>query len=459
MTFQPDHIAILGAGESGIGAAILARQQGHAPLLIEEQRLNPDTRAALQEAGIPFEEESSIDSARLLHFDWLVKSPGIPPWHPVVEQARQHDLPVIGEVELASWFTRATLIGVTGTNGKTTTVNLLYQLLAEAGYDVGLAGNTGASFSRQLTRQDHAYWVLELSSFQLEDIRHYHNSIAILLNITPDHLNRYPGGMPGYAEAKFRITLNQTANDCFIFNLDDPYTQQYQSQYANLAAQQLPFSQEPKPEAGAWIDKGSLYLQGSGSSASIPLAAIPFSGSHQYQNILSASLAAFTLGVGADQITATLQAFEAVPHRMEEIAGPAGLTFINDSKGSNLDATFYALQTVSAPVIWIAGGQDKGNAYSQLQDLVAEKVRHLVALGADNAALAGAFRDVVPISETQQMSEAVRLAYQHARAGDTILLSPACASFDLFRDFTDRGDQFKAAVAGLPATSKTTSAR
>ena len=260
MTFQPDHIAILGAGESGIGAAILARQQGHAPLLIEEQRLSPDTRATLQEAGIPFEEESSIDSARLLHFDWLVKSPGIPPWHPVVEKARQHDLPVIGEVELASWFTRATLIGVTGTNGKTTTVNLLYQLLAEAGYDVGLAGNTGASFSRQLTRQDHAYWVLELSSFQLEDIRHYHNSIAILLNITPDHLNRYPGGMPGYAEAKFRITLNQTANDCFIFNLDDPYTQQYQSQYANLAAQQLPFSQEPKPEAGAWIDNGSLCL-------------------------------------------------------------------------------------------------------------------------------------------------------------------------------------------------------
>lgn len=458
MAFQPAHIAILGAGESGIGAAMLAQQQGHAPLLIEEQTLDPGTRASIQEAGISYEEESLVDSARLSRFDWLVKSPGIPPWHPVVEKARQHQVPIIGEVELASWFTTATLIGVTGTNGKTTTVNLLYQILAKAGYDVGLAGNTGASFSRQLTQQDRAYWVLELSSFQLEDIRHYRNSIAILLNITPDHLNRYPGGMAAYAKAKFRISLNQTADDCFIYNLDDPYTQQYQPQYANLAAQQLPFSQEPTAEAGAWIDGASLYLRSSGLSAPIPLAEIPFSGSHQYQNVLSASLAASRLGVSSGQIMAALQGFEGVPHRMEEIAGPAGLTFINDSKGSNLDATYYALQSVSAPVIWIAGGQDKGNAYSQLKDLVAEKVRHLVALGTDNSALVSAFRDVVPFSETQQMSAAVRLAYQHAKAGDTILLSPACASFDLFRDFTERGDQFRVAVAGLSETSKTTSA-
>lgn len=451
-------IIILGAGESGTGAAMLGHQMGYKILLVEEKNLAQETAVFLNDYGIAYQQELP-SSKQLNQSSWLIKSPGIPPWHKSVKAANEIGIPVIGEIEFASWFTTGTIIGVTGTNGKTTTVSILHSILTDAGYDAGLAGNTGVSFARQLANEDHAYWVLEISSFQLEDIQHYRNHIGILLNITPDHLNRYPGGMRDYAAAKFRITENQGVEDVFIYNSDDANIQKWLPEFGNNKPERLPFSQENHTSEVAYSQDGVLTVgpvHGE-EPLTIDLRELPINGPHNQQNLLAALQAAKVLGVPHEVIKDSLKDFEGIPHRMESFAGKTGVAFINDSKGSNPEATYYALKSSSAPVIWIAGGLDKGNDYNSLKPLVKAKVKHLIALGKDNTPLKEAFDQIVPISDTKSMKAAAGKAYQMAEPGDTVLLSPACASFDLFRDFTDRGDQFKKAVKDLVSTDKTPS--
>ncbi len=454
MAKQAPQILILGAGESGIGAAMLAKKQGYQTLLIEEGKLQSSTKKELEYQNLDYQ-NGQIPEGYLEQAQWLIKSPGIPPWHSLVKAAHDHEVKVIGEVEFASWFTDGTLLGVTGTNGKTTTVTLLQAVLEDAGFDVGLAGNTGASFARLLTNGDKAYWVLELSSFQLEDTMHIHLHLALLLNITPDHLNRYPSGISDYREAKFRITKNQNKSDYFIYNYDNGEIQKGLTP-PPTNAQHLPFSIHQAFTSGAYLrDKKIVANHGDNDQTiALELNKLPFTGEHQLQNVMAVTLAAKVLGVSNDQLTRALKAFKGIPHRMEYIEGPDGLAFINDSKGSNLDAAYYALLSTKRPVIWIAGGQDKGNNYQPLSPLVKEKVKKLIALGVDNAPLIKAFDELVPIAEAQSMEEAVEKAYASATEGDTVLLSPGCASFDLFQDFTDRGNQFKYNVKMLSGKPK-----
>lgn len=454
MARQAPQILILGAGESGIGAAMLAKNQGYQVLLIEEGNLKSSTKEELYYQNLECH-EGQIPEGYLEKAQLLIKSPGIPPWHPLVKAAHDQEIKVIGEIEFASWFTKGTLLGVTGTNGKTTTVTLLQAVLEHAGFDVGLAGNTGASFARQLTNGDKAYWVLELSSFQLEDTAHIHLHLALLLNITPDHLNRYPGGMPEYREAKFRITQNQNSSDYFIYNYDNEEIRKGLSA-APTRAQHLPFSIDHVLSVGAYVNYYRLVakLGDTDQQMALDWTRLPFNGEHELQNVMAVTLAAKVLGVSNNQLTTALKAFKGISHRMEYMEGPDGLTFINDSKGSNPDAAYYALQSAEAPVIWMAGGQDKGNDYRPLFPLVKKKVKQLIALGVDNAPLIKAFDRLVPVTEAKSMEEAVQKAYESASEGDTVLLSPGCASFDLFQDFTDRGNQFKDNVKHLTAKSK-----
>ena len=457
MATQAPNILILGAGESGIGAGILAIQHGYRPLLFEEQSLDSQAREALEAHSIPYV-ENRMEDRYLQDAQWLIKSPGIPPWHSAVESAKARGVQVIGEIEFASWFTEGKLIGVTGTNGKTTTVGLLHQVLTQHGLNAGLAGNTGAGFARQLAITDKPYWVLELSSFQLEDIDHYHNALAILLNITPDHLNRYPGGMDEYRQAKFRITANQKAGDYFIYNADNELIREGLDRLAPEEVTHLPFSLNNKLEKGAFISDKQLWvtLPGSEHPTVLPLADLPFEGRHQLQNVMAISLASLVLEVTEADLLAGLKAFKGIAHRMEAVEGPVGIPFINDSKGTNLDAVYQALSSTAAPIIWIAGGQDKGNDYSVLQPLVEAKVKTLIALGVDTTPLESAFEDFVPVVTVASMEAAVKAAFKAADSGDTVLLSPGCASFDLFENFQDRGDQFKKAVKALHHESKNT---
>jgi UDP-N-acetylmuramoylalanine--D-glutamate ligase len=450
------NIVILGAAESGVGAALLAQAKGHAVFVSDRGAIQPDYKQKLTQAGIEFEENQHT-LERVLQADEVIKSPGIPEKAPVIKALREKQTPIISEIEFASRYTQARFIAITGTNGKTTTTLLTYHLLKEAGYNVGLAGNIGYSLAEQVIKNKFDYYVLELSSFQLDDTNHFQPWIAVLLNITPDHLDRYNYSLDEYAQAKLRLVRNQDSSSYFIYNADDEVIER-NFMAALRPMQQLPFSLHHRPDfqlGGYYEEEARLrvdLLPGYYSDTEhISTANSPLIGEHNRQNVLAAVLAARVAGVSPAQIEQALGSFHNADHRLQPVREVDEVTYINDSKATNVEAAWYALDGIKSPIVWIAGGTDKGNDYAPLQPLAEQKVKALICLGVDNAKLRAAFGSHVPhLEETQSMADAVQRAAALAAPGDVVLLSPCCASFDLFKNYEDRGRQFAAAVNALP---------
>ena len=444
------HIVILGAAESGVGAALLAQAKGHTVFVSDRGPIQADYKSQLTEAGIEFEEnQHSLD--KILTADEVVKSPGIPEKAPVIQALREKGTPIISEIELAGRYTEARCICITGTNGKTTTTLLIYHLLKEAGLNVGLAGNVGFSLAEQVIADKFDYYVVELSSFQLDDTHDFHPWIAILLNITPDHLDRYEYSLEKYAHAKLRIARNLDSEDYFIYNADDEVTDRYfQSTFA--PTQRLPFSLHHRPDvhlAGHFVDEYTIRTalhpmkMDKAGHGDISTAQSPLIGQHNRQNTLAAVLAARAAGLETAQIEAALATFQNADHRLQLVGEIDGTRYINDSKATNVEAAWYALDGIHQPIIWIAGGTDKGNDYSSLLNLAGHRVKALICLGVDNAKLRTTFDPLIPhVEETHSMADAVTRAAALAAPGDVVLLSPCCASFDLFKNYEDRGRQF-----------------
>ena len=450
------NIIILGAAESGVGAALLAQAKGHTVFVSDRGSIQPEYKAQLSQAGIEFEENQHT-LARILTAEEVVKSPGIPEKAPVIQALREKNIPVISEIEFAGRYTRAKCICITGTNGKTTTTLLTYHLLKEAGFNVGLAGNVGYSLAEQVIADKFDYYVVELSSFQLDDTHEFAPWISVLLNITPDHLDRYGYSLESYAMAKLRIVRKQDSNDTFIYNADDENIQRY-FKSALRPVRQMPFSLHHRPDQhlAAYYETEDLMrldlLPGYYSkTAQLSTAGSPLIGQHNRQNILAAVLAARVAGLTREQIEAALPTFRNADHRLQVVGEIDGVRYINDSKATNVEAAWYALDGIRQPIVWIAGGTDKGNDYSSLFSLAEHRVKALVCLGLDNAKLHAAFDDkVAHVEESQRMADAVARAAALAAPGDVVLLSPCCASFDLFQNYEDRGRQFAAAVKALP---------
>ncbi len=441
-------IVILGGGESGVGAALLAQAKGFDVFLSDKGLLAESYRSTLQKAGIPFEEGQHTEE-RILAASEVIKSPGIPATVPLVQKLRAQGVPIISEIEFAARYTNARLIGITGSNGKTTTTLLIYHLLKTAGLNVGLAGNIGDSFAEQVITDTFDYFVLELSSFQLDDMYHTHLNVMVLLNITPDHLDRYDYNFDQYVASKFRILQNALPSDDFI------YFAESQPIMAELAqntpdVQSLPISLTTTGSPGGYLTDGQLTAINKEHLFTLAQAETPLRGLHNAINMLAAILAAQSVGVSKEAIETGLKTFQNAAHRLEPAGTINGVQFINDSKATNVDSVFYALSSMDAPVIWIAGGLDKGNDYSQLDELVSQKVKALICLGVDNHKLVDYFDNTLSsIHETRQVEDAVMQGLAWAQPGDVVLLSPACASFDLFKNYEDRGNQFKAAVKKL----------
>ncbi|MBT2557119.1 UDP-N-acetylmuramoyl-L-alanine--D-glutamate ligase [Hymenobacter sp. ISL-91] len=449
------HYVILGAGESGVGAALLAQAKGYTVFVSDKSPIQSRYHQKLQAAGIRFEENQHTES-EILRADEVVKSPGIPEKAPIIQELRKKGTPIISEIELAGRYTRAKCIGITGTNGKTTTTLLTYHLLKECGLRVGLAGNVGYSLAEQVIKDEHDYYVLELSSFQLDDTYDFQPWVSVLLNITPDHLDRYDYSLEKYAQAKLRITQNQDSSNFFIYNADDETIQRY-FPGALRPMRQLPFSLHQRPDfqlAGYYTGESEVQLNlqpGLAAEAEeISTATSVLIGQHNRQNALAAILCARLAGLEVAQIEAALASFRNADHRLQLVGEHNGVPFINDSKATNVEAAWYALDGIKASIVWIAGGTDKGNDYSSLLPLAKSRVKALICLGLDNEKLRASFGSVVPhLEETRQMEAAVQRAAALATPGDVVLLSPACASFDLFQNYEDRGRQFAAAVADL----------
>ena len=432
--------AVLGAAESGVGAAVLAARKGADVWVSDGGKIGEAYAARLQQEGIAFEEGThSLD--RVLAADWVVKSPGIPETAPVMRAVREKGIPVISEIELGSWFTQAKIVAITGTNGKTTTTSLIYHLMRHRGLHVGLGGNIGDSFALQVAEADFDWYVLEVSSFQLDDILHFKPDVALVLNITPDHLDRYEGKMERYAAAKMRITENQGHEDVFIFPDHDPEVKKALGK-VKVVAKQKPFGPKRADKSAGWLENQMLVLQ---SGFRFDFGKTQLRGRHNQLNALAALLAVEAFLPAAAEGLAT---FQPVAHRMERVGEISGVEFINDSKATNVDSAFYALEGVDRPMVWIAGGVDKGNDYGPLKRFVNEKVNAIVILGNNREKLDQAFPDVYRVA-TGSMQEAVQTALQLAEPGDAVLLSPACASFDLFKNYEDRGDQFRQEVQNL----------
>ena len=448
-------IVILGAAESGVGAALLAQAKGHAVFVSDRGAIQPEYKEKLTQAGIEFEEnQHTLD--RILQANEVIKSPGIPEKAAVVKAIRERGISLVSEIEFASRYTQARFIAITGTNGKTTTTLLTYHLLKEAGYNVGLAGNVGYSLAEQVIENKFDYYVLELSSFQLDDVDYFRPWVAVLLNITPDHLDRYNYSLAEYAQAKLRIVRNQDSSSYFIYNADDENIQRY-FKAALRPMQQMPFSLHRRPDfqlAGYYKSENLLsidLLPGHYSGTEeISTAASPLIGEHNRQNVLAAVLAARVAGVSIAQLEQALGSFHNADHRLQLVREVNEIEYVNDSKATNVEAAWYALDGIKRPIVWIAGGTDKGNDYAPLQPLAEQKVKALVCLGVDNTKLRAAFAGYVPhLEETQSMADAVQRATALAAPGDVVLLSPACASFDLFQNYEDRGRQFAAAAKAL----------
>lgn len=453
-------IIVLGGGESGVGAALLAKQKGYEVFLSEVGQLKAAHKAGLEQAGIPYE-EGGHNLDKIYAADEVIKSPGIPNELPVVKGILARAIPLISEIEFAARFTRGRLLAITGSNGKTTTTLLLHHLLKSAGLDAGLAGNVGHSFARCLLEEgDHDYWVLELSSFQLEHCYDLHPHVAILTGLSPDHLDRYGGSYEAYAEAKMRIFNKQTADDYLIFNYESKDLRFAMAKH-HIDAVRIPVAYTKKEGLpfGAWATTAGLHLELPGQPpALIEWKYLKLTGKHNLTNALAALSAAALVGVPPERLKEGLASFTGVPHRMELIAEVAGVRFINDSKATNVESVYFALEAFPASphIIWIAGGVDKGNDYSVLDDLVRSRVKHLICLGTDNRKLQAHYKGMVACSEARSMEEAVALAVRMAQPGDVVLLSPACASFDLFKNYEDRGEQFRHQVQALlkPLQSK-----
>jgi UDP-N-acetylmuramoylalanine--D-glutamate ligase len=426
----------------------LRRKKGFAPFLSDAGELKPDCRELLSQYAIEWEEgkhgNKLFDGA-----DEVIKSPGIPDSAPVVQRAKEKGIPVISEIEFASRFTSATKVCVTGSNGKTTTSSLIYHMMKRGGLNAGLAGNVGTSFARMVAEHDYDYYSLELSSFQLEGIERFKPEVAILLNITPDHLDRYNNDIRNYINAKFRIAENMGEEDAFIWCRDD-LTVAGEMEKREISASLFSFSLEPVPQQGAYIENNKIIIATQTNKTDMTLDELSLKGRHNVYNSMAAGIAGQLLRIRKEVIRESLSDFQGIEHRLEPVLKIHGIEFINDSKATNVNSSWYALESMNKKVVWIAGGIDKGNDYSVLTDLVREKVRAIVCLGKDNTKLVKTFKGVVTtIVETSSMQEAVRSAYYLAKNGDSVLLSPACASFDLFENYEDRGRQFKSCVKNL----------
>lgn len=441
-------IVILGAGESGTGCAYLAQQKGFEVFLSDSGNIKENYIKELRNWEIPFEQGSHTE-ALILNASKVIKSPGIPEKAPIVQAIRKAGIPIVSEIDFAAAYTNAKLIGITGTNGKTTTTMLTYHLLKQAGFNVGLAGNIGQSFAKQVALYDFDYYVLEISSFQLDDTYNTHFDIAVITNITPDHLDRYQYNLDLYVAAKFRIGQNQLTTDVLIYNADDELTQNWINHY-DLKAQLIPFSVFNTLAFGASLKDDQLLFALDNNPFTVPMNELSIKGKHNAGNAMAAGIVGRLLEIRKESIRESLSNFENVEHRLEFVATIRGVDFINDSKATNVNSAWYALESLTRPVVWIAGGIDKGNDYNVLKALVKDKVKAIVCLGKDNLRLHEAFSNEVEIMvNTQSMPEAVQMASHLAQKGDIVLLSPACASFDLFLNYEDRGRQFKKAVKML----------
>lgn len=441
-------IVILGGAESGVGAAVLARKQGFDVFLSDKGSINPKYKAILKEYDIVWEEGKHTKTL-ILNAHEVIKSPGIPDAVPIIKEIKEHQIPIISEIEFAGRYTDAHKICITGSNGKTTTTLLLYHMLQKAGLNVGLAGNVGQSFALQVAEKEYDYYVIELSSFQLDYMFNFKPDIAILLNISPDHLDRYDFKMEEYVKSKFRITLNLSEDEYFIFCSDNDITTEHLNQIV-LKATMLPFSQVQRDKQTAFLLDDTMYLNFNNNDFSMSIKDLAMQGRHNVYNSMAAGIAGQVLDIRKEVIRESLVDFQGVEHRLENVLKIRGVQYINDSKATNVNSTWYALESMKSPVVWIAGGMDKGNDYSELTELVKEKVKAIVCLGIDNSKLHAAFGHIVPVMvDTRSANDAVKQAYELSSPGDVVLLSPACASFDLFENYEERGKQFKGAVKNL----------
>jgi len=441
-------LAILGAGESGVGAAYLAMKQGYDVFVSDFGPIADHYKQQLTGWNIKFEENGHTD-VEILNAAEVVKSPGIPDKAPIVQKLIANNIPVISEIEFAGRYTNAKMICITGSNGKTTTSSLTYHILKNAGLNVGLAGNIGKSFAYQVATEKFEYYVLEISSFMLDNMYQFKADIAVLLNITPDHLDRYDYKLENYAASKFRITQNQTGSDHFIYCADDAETLKVIAG-KELAAQQLPFSIEKEIKTGAYLDKDNIVIHIHQQHFKMSINELALQGKHNIYNSMASGIVAKVLELRNETMRESMGNFRNIEHRLESVGKISGISFINDSKATNVNSTWYALESMTTDVVLILGGVDKGNDYSMLKSLVKQKVKAIVCLGKDNKRIHEAFEeDVDVIVNTSSAAEATQVAYHLAEKGDTVLLSPACASFDLFKNYEDRGQQFKDAVKEL----------
>lgn len=443
------NIVILGAGESGVGAAILAKKEGWNVFVSDFGKIKQSFKDELNERGFEWEEGQHTEE-RVLNATICVKSPGIPDKAPIIKKLKEKQIPVISEIEFAGYYNTAKTICITGSNGKTTTTMLTYHILKKAGIHVGLAGNVGQSFAKQVAEESYDWYVLELSSFQLDGMFDFKADIAMLLNISPDHLDRYEYQMQNYVDSKFRILQNMTANDWFIYNADDK-TIQDELQKRSISAQLAPFSLTEVQEVGGYIDaEQQLTITTNKEKFTMSIHELALKGKHNAQNSLASGVAARLLEIRKETVRESLADFVNVEHRLEFVAKVHGIEFINDSKATNVNSTWFALESMEKPTVWIVGGVDKGNDYSELTELVREKVKAIVCLGVDNSKIIEAFSGVVDtIVEAKSAMEAVAYGYRLAKKDETVLLSPACASFDLFENYEERGNLFKEAVRSL----------
>ena len=442
-----NRIVVLGGGESGVGAAVLAKVKGFDVFLSDNGHIDGHYADDLRKWDIPFEEGGHTEEL-ILNADEVVKSPGIPSTVPMVKKLEAQGTPILSEIEFAGRYDSARKICITGSNGKTTTTSLIYYLLKNAGLNVGLGGNIGKSYAYQVATEHFDYYVLEISSFQLDNCYEFHPDIAIITNITPDHLDRYDYQLENYVRSKFRITRNLKPEDCFIFDSDDEITIDHLNKIV-LSAKRLPFTQKTEVEQGAFLKDDKIVVRYEEEECDIYLKELALGGKHNIYNSMAAAIAAKASGIDNRVIRESLATFQPIEHRLEPVLSIKDVLYINDSKATNVDSAWYALECQTKPVVWIAGGKDKGNDYEVLKPLVKEKVKAIVCLGVDNSKLRAAFEDIVGSGnfvETRSAEEAVKESSKFAEPGDVVLLSPCCASFDLFTSYEDRGRKFKEAV-------------
>ena len=441
-------IVVLGGGESGVGSAVLAKKKGFDVFLSDMGKISDEYAAMLNQWDIPFEQGGHTEDL-ILNADEVIKSPGIPSTAGMVRKIEEKGIGIISEIEFAGRYDNAKKVCITGSNGKTTTTSLIYHLLKQAGMNVGLGGNIGKSYAYQVATEKYDIYVLELSSFQLDNVYDFKADIAIITNITPDHLDRYGYNMENYVKAKFRITQNMSSDDCFIFCSDDEITINHLNKIV-VKAQQLPFTQKGEVEQGAFVKEDKIVVRYKEQECDMYLQELALGGKHNIYNSMAAALAAKAMDIDNQAIREGLATFQAVEHRLENVLSIKDVLYINDSKATNVDAAWYALECQKRPVVWIVGGTDKGNDYSTLVELAKEKVKAIICLGVDNRKIHAAFEGIVPkMYDVTSAQDAVKQAHKIAAPGDVVLLSPCCASFDLFKNYEDRGRQFKEAVRNL----------